>query len=337
VLVTPVFVLVLLAFRCSSAHGHAFLPPEGRLFAGVAGQPVSSYVRAVGKHPAVYEEFIPWGQWLPGLTRDAGAADARLMIHITTRYGAREAITPGAIAGGAGDRWLIGLNRAIDDGGLVTYVRPMAEMDAYWNAYCAFNADGTRRDPAHSTSAYKRAWARIALIMRGGPVARIDRQLRELHMPPLPVSHDLPTPRVAMAWVPQSAGAPDVAGNQPRDYWPGRRWVDWVGTDFYGKYPNFSGLGALYDAYPRLPFVFGEYALWDSDDPGWIERLFAWIGTHRRTRMMIYNQGLNPGGPFRLSRYPRAALALRRHLASPTFPAYAPELSGSARGAAAGR
>ena len=43
------------------------------------------------------------------------------------------------------------------------------------------------------------------------------------------------------------------------------------------------------------------------------------------TMVLNPNQGLVANGPFRLSRYPRAAAELRRKLASKRFPAYAPE------------
>ncbi len=321
-LVTALAALILPA----AAYASPYLPPNGKVFQGVAGQPISSYQNAVGKHPAVYQEFIAWGQYLPAITHDATAARARLMIHITTAFGSSEAITPGGIAVGKGDGWLIGLNRAIYDSGLVTYVRLMAEMDAYWNPYGAFNSDGSRRDSSHSTAAYRRAWKRVTLIMRGGKLASIDATLKRLRMPPLRTNQDLPTPKVAMVWCPQVAGAPDVAGNQPRDYWPGGRWVDWVATDFYANAPNFAGLDGLYGAYPSKPFAFGEYALWGSDDPGWINQLFSWVRSHGRTRMLIYNQGVNPSGPFRLSRYPNATAALRNNIKSSKFPAFAPEL-----------
>lgn len=306
------------------AAGQAFLPPAGKIFQGVAEKPISSYEQAVGKHPAVYQEFVAWGQWLPGITQDASIAHARLMMHITTSYGASEAITPGRIARGDGDRWLIGLGRAIHDSGLVTYVRLMAEMDAYWNAYGAYNADGTPRDRDHSTAAYRRAWKRVTLILRGGSLEHIDAVLRRLGMPRLRASRDLPVSKVAMLWVPQVAGAPDIAGNEPRDYWPGRPWVDWVGTDFYSNAPNFSGLNRLYADFPGEPFVFGEWALWGSDDVSFVDRLFGWIGSHSRARMLIYNQG-ESGEPFRLRLYPRASHELRRLLRSSRFPAYAPE------------
>ena len=49
-------------------------------------------------------------------------------------------------------------------------------------------------------------------------------------------SRALPEPRVAMMWVPQSFGSPNVRGNQPADYWPGGKYVDWVGIDIYSKF-----------------------------------------------------------------------------------------------------
>jgi hypothetical protein len=95
----------------------------------------------------------------------------------------------------------------------------------------------------------------------------------------------------------------------------------------YGKYPNFSGLTEFYNAFPRQPFVFGEWALWGADAPGFVDSLFSWVGAHPRARMLIYNQGVQAGGPFRLAWYPRAARELRRLLASLEFPAHAPELA----------
>lgn len=329
VVVTPLLVAFLLLPGAGSAAGRAFLPPPGKIFQGEAGQPISSYSRAVGKHPAVYEEFLAWGQYVPGITQDAVNARSRLMIMISTRSSSREMITPGQIAQGRGDRWLVSLQASVAASGLVTYVRLMAEMDGYWNAYCAYNQDGSPRDASHSTTQFRRAWKRVTLIFRGGSVHHIDAELRRLGMPPLDAggADALPVAKVAMVWVPQVApGDPDVPGNQPSDYWPGRQWVDWVGTDFYSFAPNFSGLTSFYEDYAGLPFLFGEYAVGETgDDPGFIGQLFGWVSTHRRVRMMIYNQGVNPTGPFRLSRFPQTSRALRRALGGAEFPGFAPE------------
>jgi hypothetical protein len=317
----------LLAAGGGSAAASAFLPPPGKIFQGVAGVAPDSYTQSTGKHPAVFQEFLAWGQYVPGIAGQAVNAHARLMIMIGTRFGTQEMITPGGITRGDGDTWLLSLQHAIASAGVVTYVRLMAEMDGYWNPFSAFNQNGSPRDATHSTRAYKQAWRRVTLIFRGGSLAHIDAVLHQLGMPSLRTASDLPPAKVAMLWVPQVApGAPDVPGNQPSDYWPGRAWVDWVGTDFYSFAPNFSGLSAFYDAHPGMPFVFGEYAVGEtSDDPGFIQRLFDWAASHPRVRMMIYNQGVNPVGPFRLSRFPQTGAALRRVLAGARFPGYAPE------------
>src|SRR5579863_185481 len=89
--------------------GLPYKPPAGKVFQGVAGKPVSEYVQTAGKHPAIYQEFVAWGQWLPTITQDAKAAHSRLMMMVSTRFGARNMISPYGIATGAGDQWLIGL------------------------------------------------------------------------------------------------------------------------------------------------------------------------------------------------------------------------------------
>ena len=46
------------------------------------------------------------------------------------------------------------------------------------------------------------------------------------------------SPKVAFMWTPLTRGSPDVPGNGPNDYFPGRKYVDWVGTDVYSKFSN---------------------------------------------------------------------------------------------------
>ena len=74
---------------------------------------------------------------------------------------------------------------------------------------------------------------------------------------------------------------------------------------------NFRGLNAFYSQFRGKPFVFGEWALWGSDDPGFVARLFSWTRSHSLVRMLVYNQGKRSDGPFRLAHYPRAARVLR--------------------------
>jgi hypothetical protein len=118
-----------------------------------------------------------------------------------------------------------------------------------------------------------------------------------------------------------TAGSPDTPANRPGGYWPGAAYVDWVGTDFYSRFPNFSGLDRFYStrAYAGKPFVFGEWAMWGRDDPAFMRRFFGWVAAHPRVRMLAYNQGNRTAGPFRLYRYPRAAGVMRKALRSPHY------------------
>jgi beta-mannanase len=129
----------------------------------------------------------------------------------------------------------------------------------------------------------------------------------------------LPTPDVAMLWVPQTAGTPNIAANSARAYWPGGSYVDWVGTDFYSRFPNFAGLDRFYAEFRGKPFVFGEWAMWGGDNPGFVDQLFNWINRHPRVRMALYNQGMKADAPFRLSGFPRSKAVIRRHLRAPRF------------------
>jgi hypothetical protein len=249
------------------------------------------------------------------------------MIHLSTVRGTTEQITPRGIATGRGDAYLLRLGRRMADSGGVTYIRLMAEMDGHWNAYCAYTASGRSKGPAYSTKMFRQAWRRTVLVLRGGPVKPLNTKLHRLGLPRVATDATvLPAPRVAFLWVPQVAGAPDTAANSPRAYWPGAKYVDWVGTDFYSKFPNWAGLEHFYNAFGHKPFVFGEWALWGSDNPSFVHQLFAWSRSHRRVRMLIYNQGKRTSGPFRLVHYPRGRSALTAELRAPRFTQFAPEL-----------
>jgi hypothetical protein len=303
--------------------GKAYAPAAGKLFQGVSDKPVSKYTGTVGKHPAVYQEFLAWGQWLPTITADAKTVRARMMMMVSTAFGSKNMITPAGIADGAGDPWLIGLAQQIYASGNVTYMRLMAEMNNCNDPYAAYNCNGSSRGPAYSAAEFRQAWRRVALIMRGGLVSLIDRELAALRLPALKSSFKyLPTPKVSMLWVPMVGGSPDIAGLEPAVYYPGKRWVDWVGTDFYSRYPNWSGLSSFYAKYaPTAPFAFGEYAIWDGDNPGWTRTLFSWIASHPRARMLIYNDAPT----FWLTQFPASAAVLRSALAGSKFLPYAPE------------
>ena len=87
----------------------------------------------------------------------------------TGSYGAAQTATPRGIALGQNDQFLFRLNAVVARGPATRfYVRPFPEMNAHWSGTCAYNANGTPRDAAHSTQWNRKALARIAVILRGG-------------------------------------------------------------------------------------------------------------------------------------------------------------------------
>jgi hypothetical protein len=323
------FLPLLIAALCpAAAHASPYLPPLGKTFAGLSGgYDAAGFAHQTGAHPAVFGFFGGWNQTFEYMFRGAEQSRSRLMIHLSTVRGTTEQITPRAIARGKGDAYLLRLGRRIAEGGGVTYIRLMSEMDGHWNAYCAYTASGRQKGPAYTTAMFRQAWRRTVIVLRGGPLVAVNLKLHRLRLPPVRgSSDDLPQPRVSFLWVPQVEGAPDIRANAPRAYWPGAGYVDWVGTDFYSKFPNWGGLEHFYAAFRRKPFAFGEWAVWGRDDPGFVRRLFSWSRSHRRVRMLLYNQGKLSNGPFRLVHYPRSRRVLKAELRAPRFAPFAPEL-----------
>jgi hypothetical protein len=132
----------------------------------------------------------------------------------------------------------------------------------------------------------------------------------------------LPHPKVAFMWVPQTSGSPNVRGNQPQDYFPGRKFVDWVGADIFSHWANttaWSKLSWFYNHYDRWPLVIGEYSPWDNDVSGaFVRKLFSWAVQHGRTRMLLYYRSVDKQNSFNLQFYPGAELALQNILNNTT-------------------
>jgi len=331
--IAPVLLaLALLALPPAGAAAQPYAPPAGKLWNGLtAGFDASDFESRTGKHAAIWQHFIAWGGSYQYTLDNSRRAHARLMLHLGTSRGQNmpERLSPGQIARGAGDGYLVGLTRTIAATGVPAYIRLMGEMNNCNNPYAAYDCGGGRRDGDHSAATFKRAWKRVWLIMHGGDVARIDSRLARLGLPRLQAgAASLPEPQIAFVWAPMTGGAPNVAALRPQVYWPGRRWVDWVGTSFYSRFPNFAGLERFYRDFAvgrRKPFAIAEWAIWGADAPAFANRLFGWIASHRRVQMVHYNQGAQAGGIFRLSRYPASARVIRRRLAHPRFLGYTPE------------
>jgi hypothetical protein len=296
--------VLLAALAALLVAGAAPAAPSGRVYLGVYGSrtafppaahPVGHVIAAVGQGP------------IANILRSLGEVP---MLGIATG-----GLSPQAIAGGRADAWLIELNRTLAEHGSLVYVRPMGEMDGHWNPYCAFDADGSARPPAFSTRSFRRAFARISILVHGGGQAFVNARLRKAGLPP--VAQDLavnPSSRTRVIWNPLGWPDPDVPGNQPERYYPGDAYVDVVGGDVYKTASNVghtTALDTLYAAHPNKPFSIPEWGLNGVDDPGFVARIAAWIRAHPRTEVAVYYNGRG-GSPFDLARKPRSRAAYVR-------------------------
>jgi hypothetical protein len=321
----------LLAIVAAPASAFPLLkPPGNKVYFGVSDTgdmgDFGHFSDAVHKHPPVIESFRTWGSDFPDSIRRWQTARARPMIHISTadNNDGHEIISLPQIAAGRGDRYLIRLNKLFFEKGMRAYVRPLGEPNRCLNVYAAYDCSGASRGPEHSPRAYKRAFRRIYVIVHGGGPRRvIDHRLAEAGLPPLTVSvRGLPQAPVAVVWSPLPAGSPTVPQNRPKHFYPGSRWVDWVGTDFYSGYPEWDALTGLYRRFSGKPFALAEWAV-EGEDPSFVRKLFAWVGSHRRCRMLVYYQDFGAANSYRIQNYGSSLSVLRAQLHSGRFPAYA--------------
>jgi hypothetical protein len=317
---------LVLAVSAPSALGQTYLPPAGEIYAGITAGSPAAYEQETGVHAAVFQEFVTWGGQVDWAVSLAKQNDSRLMLALQVAGAGKHTLSPAQIAAGDGDGWLKWLGNYLFWRAQPTYLRLFGEMDDYWSPSCGFNADGSSRGSAYSPAAFRRAWKRIVLILRGGTVSQINQQLHGLGMPPVTSSYaTLPIAPVSFLWIPSTFGDPGIPANQPSAYYPGQAWVDWVGTDFYSKFPNWGPLSRFYDSFKGRPFAFGEWGIWGADRPSFVHQMFGWVQAHPRVRLLMYNQGYHPHGALSLSLYPRSAAAIGRELLGPAFPPFTSE------------
>ena len=299
--------LLVLAVALAAAAPAAGAPdePSARVLLGVLGEP-NRFQQQTGQRSAIRHSFIGWHQpnTIPKLL---GTLAPLPMVAIKTGG----VVTPLDIAQGRGDGFLLALNSALAGFGQRVYVRPMPEMNGHWNEYSAFNKDGSSRGPRYSTAAFRRAFARIALLARGGPAGELNPKLRSLGGPP--IGGDLPRTQARLVWNPQGYGAPDLPANSANSYYPGDTYVDVVANDLYdqGFKAAWEANDALYASHPRKPYAIPEWGLWGIDDPAYVERMAAFVKSHPRTELIAYFSS-RPGSIWDLASKPRSRAVYRR-------------------------
>ena len=330
--------VLALAVSAIAGAGHAsaltLVPPKPDVLFGISDkgstQGFNEFTEQMLKHPALLETFHPWGNSLNQAFERWRETSTRPVLAISTQddQNLTELITPEQIALGAGDDYLLQLNDFFAKRGLPAYIRPLGEPNRCLNAWSAVNCDGSQKGGEHTTYWYKQAFRRIVAIVRGGQTLEgINATLAEIALPPLnrtkgPNPTELPAAPVSIIWSPLPGGSPRVKGNFPGNYWPGSRWVDWAGTDFYSEYPVWKDLERFYTGvqWKGKPMALTEWAVSGEDEPRFVKELIAWTVKHPRVRILIYYLGFGPGAnPYDLSLYPRTTNTLRLKIRRPSF------------------
>ena len=292
-----------------------------RISLGVLGDP-GRFGAQTGQRTTVGHVILGWNQgstWGARLAVDFSSHGPVPMVGFTTSRGwpnRREVITPRGVATGAGDAYLATLNRAIAAWAAPVYVRPFPEMNGHWNAYCAYTSGGQLKDRAHSTASFRKAFARVYLLLHGGDVQFLNARLGRLGLPG--VTHDYERnalPNLRVIWNPQGYGSPNVPGNSAQAYYPGNRYVDVVGNDLYdiGGKAEWAANDRLYRAHPGKAYAFPEWGLWGVDDPSFVQHMARWARTHRRVELLAWYES-RAGSIFDLGSKPRSRAAYRRYI-----------------------
>jgi hypothetical protein len=330
--------LAIGAIGAAPARALTLVPPKPDVLFGISDQgstqQFNEFTELLAKHPALLETFHPWGNSLNQAYERWRETGTRPVLAISTQddQTLSELITPEQIALGAGDDYLLQINSFFAERGLPAYIRPLGEPNRCLNAWSAINCNGTQKGGEHTAYWYKQAFRRIAAIVRGGQTLEgINATLAEIGLPPLnrtkgPNPTELPPAPVSIVWSPLPGGSPRVKGNFPGNFWPGARWVDWAGTDFYSEYPVWKDLNRFYAGkqWKGKPLAITEWAVSGKDEPRFVKQLVSWTVKHPRVRMFVYYNGFGPGAnPYDLRQYPRTINTLRLKLRRETFLQYA--------------
>lgn len=331
--------VLLAASGAGSASALILGPPKGVTYFGVSDRGTAAefdeFAGLLRHHPAVLQTFHPYGNGLAIALARWAETRTRPMLTISTADDEtqEELITPRQIATGFGDDYLLRINNTFAKNDIHGYIRPLGEPNRCLNAWAAITCNGTPRGGDYRQTWYRKAFRRIAIIVRGGgTLEEINARLkaagaRRLNRQTGPNPNALPAAPVALVWSPLPGGSPRVPGNFPGSYWPGSAYVDWVATDFYSKYPVWRDLNRFFGQrlFRRKPFALTEFAVRDTDQPRFIRRVAYWARKHPRVRMLSYYRGFGEAGnAYRIGLYPRTTATLRRILRQHRFVSYVP-------------
>jgi hypothetical protein len=268
-----------------AASAHSILPASGLYLGAFANEPggITALETAVGRTLAIDRTYVPWTftGWAKRIAPDAAAGRLPELA-----WSAAPATTAAAIASGSQDGVMRAAALALKATGTDVLLVPWYEFD---------QPVGGKRyigTPAQVVA----AWRRMFRIFQAVGATNVH-----------------------LAWTPMAYDFGPHANVDATRFYPGDRYVHWIGADAY-NFPTapFRDQAALLDpavafaAEHGKPFIVGETASLGANaaTPAWIEAYGAWAALHPSVRAITYFDSISPKGyDFRLVANPAALAA----------------------------
>jgi mannan endo-1,4-beta-mannosidase len=301
------------------AGGKVPAPPRGEVYWGVFAPSLpfgrtalATLQHRVGRRPAI-------AMWYQGWSRDPdfpAAAAARLarlgVVPMITWEPWQPPRVPGTlfvhqpryrlarIAAGAFDRYVARYAREVKRYGGPIMLRPFHEMDGNWYPWGGTVNGNTPRD-------FVAAWRHVHDVF-----ARLG------------------VDNVTWVWSVNATSVPARADNTPQAYWPGGRYVDWIGISgfnwglsrSFGSWSSFDHIyGSRVDLLRRYhrPIAVTEIAAAEvgGDKAAWIAETFARLRAYPSVRAVVwYDKRASRLEDWRIQSSPEAQAAFARAVAT---------------------
>jgi hypothetical protein len=311
-------------------QGRAYLyskvlpPPKSDLYWGVfhLGAPydpklVTALEQEVGRRPAILMWYQEWARQ-PAFPVDEAAwlFDRGIVPMITwepwqpprvfgTIVNDQPRFSLKRIVDGKWDGYISRYARQIKHYGGPVMLRPMHEMDGFWYPWSGTVQPSTGNSPTE----YKMAWRHIWRVFR-----------------------DVGASNVTWVWSVNHVSVPDTPTNNIRNYWPGKKFVDWIGFSGFnwGTASPFSvwkGFDSVeLDRYRQLlrwgkPIALTEMGAPEvgGDKAQWIKDSFkAILARYPQLKMVIwYDKQDSPERQWQINSSPAALHAFRGVISDP--------------------
>lgn len=298
--------------------GKVSAPPRGLVYWGLFSPSLARpegevrlLQREVRRTPAIAMWYQAWGGLPPFPTTAAARLRASGIVPMITWEAWTPPQVPGKlvvdqpryrlarIASGAFDGYLRSYARQMKEYGGPVMIRLFHEMDGYWYPW-----GGT---------------------VNGNTPAEFIRAWRHVH----DVFAAMGVRNVTWVWSVNALSVPTRAGNMPSDYWPGRRYVDWIGISGFnwGRSSSF-GAWVSFDQIYRKPIAelvryHKPIALTEigsaevgGDKAAWIKATFARLTAFSSVGALIwYDKRDSVLQDWRIQSSPRAEAAFVRAIA----------------------